>query len=123
MQPDHTPQEQLPEAAHPQTNSQPINPLAPSSKKKGVLLPILIMVAPIIFIITSVLLYATANFLMGTAQPAAPSDSSMFGVDETPNPAKAIINSLLFLFGAVAVVGILPCFIIGLVLLVHRLQK
>ena len=74
-------------------------------------------------IITSILLYATANLIMGTVQPVAPSDSSMFGVDETPNPAKAIINSLLFLFGAVAVAGILPCFIVGLVLLIHRLQK
>lgn len=119
MQPDEAPAERVSEEQT--TNEQSLTQATPP-KKKGVLLPILLMIAPGLLIIASILLYAVANFFIGTAQPTVPADSSLFG-EEAPNPARAIINIFLFLMGAVAVLGVIPCFVLGLILLIKRLQK
>lgn len=119
MRSDETPPAE--HASQTQTSGQPAVPTT-RPKKKGILLPILLMIAPGLLIVASIVLYAVANFIMGTAQPAAPTDSSLFG-EEAPNPARAITNTLLFLMGTISVLSVLPCFIIGLVLLIQRLQK
>jgi hypothetical protein len=104
----------------------PASPVATTVpvKKKGLKLPILLMCAPIILIVASILLYAAVNFIAASAEPVATngSDSDLFG-ETAPNPARTITNVLLFLMGSLGVLGFLPCIIIGLILLVQRLQK
>lgn len=122
-QPTQPTQEQTPAVAQPESNLQPIDPLAPPSKKKGVLLPILLMVTPFLLIIVSIILYGITNLLLGSEQPATtPSENGLFG-EEAPNPARSILNALLFIMGTISVIGLIPCFIIGLVLLIQRLKK
>jgi hypothetical protein len=113
---------QVPEAPA-YSPTQPVVADAPV-KKKGLKLPILLMAAPIILIVGSILLYAVVNLITASAEPAASngSDSDLFG-ETAPNPARTITNVVLFLVGAFGVLGFLPCMIIGLILLIQRLQK
>lgn len=118
MQPDQAPQDPTPSPEE----RQPAPELAPP-KKKGLLLPIAIMIAPVVLIVASILLYAIVNFIMGMAQPPTPASSDGDFGSESSNPIRTVINVLLFLLGSVSIIATLPCLIIGLILLVQRAQK
>lgn len=93
------------------------------------------MVAPIAGIVLSIFLYAIVNFIFSgvTTEPATSSDMSLSdgasiaqGADasddlfgETPI-FKTIANIVLFLLGSVSMLAIVPCLVIGIVMLNRR---
>lgn len=106
-----------------------------SKKKQSLKLPIFLMVAPIAGIVLSVFLYAIVNFIFSgvTTEPTtgsgmslsdgasiaqgAESSSELYG--ETPI-FKTIANVVLFLLGSVSVLAIIPCLVIGIIMLNRR---
>ena len=93
------------------------------------------MIAPIAGIILSIFLYAIVNFIFSgvTAELATSSDMSLSdgasiaqGSDasddlygETPI-FKTIANIVLFLLGSVSMLAIVPCLVIGIIMLNRR---
>lgn len=99
-----------------QPRSAPTQNQAPT-KKPSVAKALLIMFTPGIVLVASILIYAVVNFVLGaTSNPAG--GSELFNSE--PSPAMSIINILLFLAGAVSVLAVVPCLIIGIVLLTRR---
>lgn len=106
-----------------------------TKKKQSLKLPIFLMVAPIAGIILSIFLYAIVNFIFSgvTTEPAsgadmslsdgagiaqgAESSSELYG--ETPI-FKTIANVVLFLLGSVSMLAIVPCLVIGIIMLNRR---
>jgi hypothetical protein len=106
-----------------------------TKKKQSIKLPIFLMVAPIAGIILSIFLYAIVNFIFTgvSSEPAASSDMSLSdgagiaqGVDanddlygETPI-FKTVANVVLFLLGSVSMLAIVPCLVVGIIMLNRR---
>ena len=106
-----------------------------TKKKQSIKLPIFLMIAPIAGIILSIFLYAIVNFIFTgvSTEPAASSDMSLSdgagiaqGVDanddlygETPI-FKTVANVVLFLFGSVSMLAIVPCLVVGIIMLNRR---
>lgn len=105
MEPAHTPLEQ---------SAAPLQPTAPNNRKRTII-ALWLLIGPTALIVSSVVLYAIANFLFGAAAPTP--DGAMFGES---NPVQKIINVILFLIGAISVAAWLPGLIIGIVLLATR---
>lgn len=102
------------------SSTPPLSPTPETSpRKKGLLLPILLMTGPSLLIIATILLYAIVAFVASSQAPAS-TNGELFS---HPSPIHSAINVLLFAVGAISVMGLLPCFIIGLVLLIQRLNK
>ena len=106
-----------------------------TKKKQSIKLPLFLMIAPIAGIILSIFLYAIVNFIFSgvTTEPATSSDMSLSdgasiaqGADasddlygETPI-FKTIANIVLFLLGSVSMLAIVPCLVIGNIMLNRR---
>ena len=93
------------------------------------------MAAPIAGIILSIFLYAIVNFIFSgvTSEPAsgadmslsdgagiaqgAESSSELYG--ETPI-FKTVANIVLFLLGSVSILAIVPCIVIGIIMINRR---
>ena len=106
-----------------------------TKKKQSLKLPIFLMVAPIAGIILSIFLYAIVNFIFTgvSTEPATSSDMSLSdgasiaqGADasddlygETPI-FKTIANIVLFLLGSVSMLAIVPCLVVGIIMLNRR---
>ena len=106
-----------------------------TKKKQSIKLPIFLMIAPIAGIILSIFLYAIVNFIFSgvTAELATSSDMSLSdgasiaqGSDasddlygETPI-FKTIANIVLFLLGSVSMLAIVPCLVVGIIMLNRR---
>lgn len=106
-----------------------------TKKEQSIKLPLFLMIAPIAGIILSIFLYAIVNFIFSgvTTEPATSSDMSLSdgasiaqGADasddlygETPI-FKTIANIVLFLLGSVSMLAIVPCLVVGIVMLNKR---
>ncbi len=106
-----------------------------TKKKQSIKLPLFLMIAPIAGIILSIFLYAIVNFIFSgvTTEPATSSDMSLSdgasiaqGADasddlygETPI-FKTIANIVLFLLGSVSMLAIVPCLVVGIIMLNRR---
>lgn len=87
--------------------------------KTSLKLPIYLMVGPAALLVGAFLLYAITNAVAASmTTPSA--DPELFA--QTP-VLVTVINIFLFLAGAVSVITFLPCLIIGLVVLVQRLDR
>ncbi len=106
-----------------------------TKKKQSLKLPIFLMAAPIAGIILSIFLYAIVNFIFSgvTSEPTsgadmslsdgagiaqgAESSSELYG--ETPI-FKTVANIVLFLLGSVSMLAIVPCLVIGIIMINRR---
>ena len=86
--------------------------------KTSLKLPIFLMVAPTALLIVTILAYAIVSFIFYNAI----SESSFNALDSQPNLFKTIINIIMFLVGAISTVSFLPGLIVGIVVLVKRLE-
>ena len=106
-----------------------------TKKKQSLKLPIFLMVAPIAGIILSIFLYAIVNFIFTgvSTEPAASSDMNLSdgagiaqGVDENDDLYgetsifKTVANIVLFLLGSVSMLAIVPCLVVGIIMLNRR---
>ena len=105
---------------------QPEQPYQPasentSSKKKGILIPILLMLAPGLLLIVAIIGYAVLNYFtyMNVATPD-PNSPALFG-EPAANPVRTIANIVLFLIGAASISLGPISFIVGIVLLIKNL--
>lgn len=80
--------------------------------KTSLVLPILLIIGPTLLIVLAFLLMPLAQ---ATEAPVA--DENLFG---DPTPANQALNIFMFLLIGVGLVGILPGFIVGIVLLTQR---
>lgn len=104
-----------------------------NSQKPSLKLPILLMVSPIIGIVFAIFAYAITNLLFSSfdTAPATISDSSisasssesLFQNDGQGNIFRTIVNVTLFLVGAGSIFLGPIAFIVGLVLLITRLNQ
>ena len=106
-----------------------------TKKKQSIKLPIFLMIAPIAGIVLSIFLYAIVNFIFSgvTAELTTSSDMSLSdgasiaqGIDasndlygETPI-FKTVANIVLFLLGSVSMLAIVPCLVIGIIMINRR---
>lgn len=106
-----------------------------TKKKQSIKLPLFLMIAPIAGIILSIFLYAIVNFIFSgvTTEPATSSDISLSDgasiaqssdasddlYGETPI-FKTIANIVLFLLGSVSMLAIVPCLVVGIIMLNRR---
>ena len=106
-----------------------------TKKKQSLKLPIFLMVAPIAGIILSIFLYAIVNFIFsGVTTESTPSadmslsdgasiaqgaesSSELYG--ETPI-FKTVANIVLFLLGYVSILAIVPCLVVGIIMINRR---
>ena len=106
-----------------------------TKKKQSIKLPIFLMIAPIAGIILSIFLYAIVNFIFTgvSTEPAASSDMSLSdgagiaqGVDVNDDLYgetsifKTVANVVLFLLGSVSMLAIVPCLVVGIIMLNRR---
>jgi len=94
---------------HPTTTTRPT--VSPS-----LTLPILLMVMPLIILVVVFLLYALLNLVI-------PDSSTHAQLFEGSTPLKNIISVILFLFGAICVFFGPISFVVGLIILIMRLNK
>lgn len=106
-----------------------------TKKKQSIKLPIFLIVAPIAGIILSIFLYAIVDFIfLGATTESTPASDMGFsdavsiaqgtsaGDDlsgETPL-FKTIVNIVFFLLGSVSVLAIVPCLVIGIIMINRR---
>ena len=106
-----------------------------TKKKQSLKLPIFLMAAPIAGIILSIFLYAIVNFIFSglttesttgsdmslsdgaSIAQGAESSSELYG--ETPI-FKTVANIVLFLLGSVSMLAIVPCLVIGIIMINRR---
>lgn len=100
----------------------PLSPTTPAvpAPKKSLLWPVLLMIAPGLLLIATILMYAVINFIATATADSAAADGQLFA---QPTPMHSFVNIVLFLLGSLAILGLVPCFIIGLVLLIQRMKK
>lgn len=77
---------------------------------KQLIMPIGLMVGPAIGIALTIFLYAVVAFVFSS-------------FETSPGIVHQFLNGILFVLGLCSVTSLVPCFIIGLVLLVTRLTK
>jgi hypothetical protein len=114
MYPEQQPQQQPePQPEQRPPYQPPVDVQTPVAPKKGIKMPIILMVWPAATLILAIFLYAIMNF-------AFASDGDLFGDD---GPIKIILNVTLFIISAAALVAGPVSFIVGLVLLIQRKSK
>jgi hypothetical protein len=105
------------------TTQESASSLAPQlsvvTKKPSLKLPIILMVWPVAGLIAVIFLYSIVNFLFSGVTSSDP--EHLF--NSSGDTVRVIINSILFIIGAAAVVCGPFSFIGGLVLLIVRLQS
>lgn len=106
------------EPEQPTTTPQPVASLE-APKKRGITLPIILMAWPAVSIILTIVLYAIVNFIASNTAPV-PVDGELFA---KPSPLQSITQVILFGVGAMSVALGPISFIVGLVLLIIRLQN
>jgi len=84
-----------------------------NSRKTNKKLALFLIFGPITMILVSIIVYAIANFVIGGSV-------SYSGDSGSDQPAiMTVINVVLFLVSAIGLLALIPCFIIGIIL-VHR---
>ena len=86
---------------------------APTSRNNRKILALWLLIGPTALIISSILLYAVVNFILGATAPAPTSDE-LIGPS---SPVQTILNVILFLAGTLSVIAWLPGIIAGIILL------
>jgi hypothetical protein len=113
MYPEQQPQSQpQPEQQPPY---QPVNGEPAVAPKKSLKWPIILMVWPSASLVLSILLYAIVNAVIASA-----ADPAMFG---SSNPARIILNIVIFITGGLALTAGPISFVVGLVLFIQRKSK
>lgn len=84
-------------------------------QKSNNVLPIVLLVGPSALIASTIVLYPLINFIKVLLSPEA--------IDGNQPLIYSIINVVLFMAGAVGVLGFLPCLVIGIVLLFNQSGK
>jgi len=85
--------------------------------------PMLLMAAPLVIVVISTMLAWIATLAATSMTPSVDSNSELFG--EQPLMVK-ILNVLVFLLGAIGVVGfiaVVPCFLVGLAMFVRAKSR
>lgn len=95
------------------TTTATVDTIAASNRKRTVL-ALWLMIGPTALIVVSIILFAIANFIMSLTMPQT---SSMFAAQSV---GQTIVNVILFIVGAVAVITWLPGLITGIVLLATK---
>jgi hypothetical protein len=91
--------------------------------QKNSKVPTLLMVAPLVIVVMSMVLAWVAGLATASMTPPVDPNSELFG--EQPFMVK-VLNVLMFLLGAVGVIGfiaIVPCFIAGFVMFVRAKSR
>jgi hypothetical protein len=104
--------DQNPTPTVPPAYTQPIEQQAvvPEKKRhKG--LALLLLIGPSVLLLVAIILSAVSNFAFSST---APTGDNLF---PESNPVHTIINTIVFLMGAVTVITWLPGIIIGIILL------
>lgn len=79
---------------------------------------VMIILAPYFLMVASIFLYALFNFILASILP-----------EPTPAPGRLIaesslmeriVNIVLFLMGALSIIAIIPCLVVGIILLARR---
>lgn len=107
-----------------------------SKTKKSLKLPIVLIVGPTLGLLLAVFLYAVLNFVFAGSGAATSSDISLSEGASIAQGAESsedlfverpifmtIANIVLYLLGAVSVLAIIPCLVIGIIMLVGRLRN
>jgi hypothetical protein len=96
-------------------------------EKPSLKLPIFIMFAPIISLVVAMFLYAAVNFIFTTVESAGDTGSTSIATGANAADAygdtplfKTIANVILFLMGAGGVLAIVPCLVVGGVMIHKR---
>jgi uncharacterized membrane protein len=111
---EHCPMDQTqPEAPAYQPPTEQITPGVPVVNEKRKTLALWLLIGPTALIVTAVILYAVANFIIASTAPT-PGNGEMFGA---PSTFGMVVNVVLFLVGSVSVITWLPGIIIGIILL------
>jgi uncharacterized membrane protein len=85
-----------------------------TKQKQSKKLPIFLIIGPALGIVLSTLLYAIINFVSMGFLPEGSSSESIFG---GAGIFVTVSNVFLFLLGAVSVLALVPCLIIGIIIL------
>lgn len=85
--------------------------VVPPAKKRHVKLALLLMIGPSVLLIAAIILGAVSNFAFSNTTPAGD------GLYPEDNPARTVINVIIYLAGAVTIITWLPGIIIGIILL------
>lgn len=106
--------EQQPNVEQPQfTQPTPVQPqAAPIQTKSHKKLALLLLIGPSALLVIGIILYTISNFIFSAVGPQ-PTADNLF----PDNPARTIINTLLFLVSTVSILTWLPGIIIGIILL------
>jgi hypothetical protein len=88
------------------------------SKQASLKLPILLIVGPGLTIVVTLILYAVVNFVL-TSFSSTTGDVAGPAVDDQ-SVFTTIVNVLLFILGAGSFAALIPCLIIGLIMLNKR---
>lgn len=88
-----------------------------TKQKQSKKLPIFLIIGPALGIVLSTVLYAIVNFISVGFLPDGTSSQSFSG---GAGVFITISNILLFLLGAVSVLALVPCLIIGIIVLNRR---
>ncbi len=99
----------------------PVLPPA-TTKKKSLVLPIILMVWPGVALVLSIFLYAIFNFATAASTPSTDDAADLFG-DTAESPLRTLVNVSMYLVGAASILFGLPSFIAGVVILIKRLKK
>jgi len=82
---------------------------------KRLIVPILLMSGPALLLVLTVISYGIINLLTQTSTGVSDPNAT--------SPALASTNIILFLLGALSLLAGVPCFILGLILLIKRNSK
>jgi hypothetical protein len=85
----------------------------PTGRNNRKILALWLLIGPTALIISSILLYAVVNFILGATAPT-PTSGELIGPS---SPVQTILNVILFLAGMLSVITWLPGIIAGIILL------
>ena len=113
------PTSENPQTDQPQTSApQETQPAATVRKPMPIYKALLIMFAPGIVLVIAIFLYAISNFIAAEFTPETTAAGVAIATESSL--IERIINILLFLLGAVAIIAFLPCFVLGIIFLARR---
>lgn len=112
---------------NPEQSPPQASPAPAQRSKKRFIWALICLIGPTALIIVSIFIYAIVNFAFSSAMmPADPSgiactDDPLAGVCAPETPMfKTILNTIMFLVGAIATLTWLPGIIVGIILLATR---
>lgn len=85
------------------------------SVTKRLIIPILLMSGPAMLLILTIVAYGIVNLLAQTSTGVSDPNAT--------SPALASTNIILFILGVLSILAGLPCFVLGLILLIKRNAK